>query len=284
MKSTSLAHVSHSHASASYPPFQNKVRSHRHFLHFVFQLTVAQPNFNKQPRSPHQLIMADPTSERELSRLESLPGELLNRIYRYAVVDNTMVEGALYVDEPNKIWQTNEPALARTCKKFRYDILPIFYAENTFTMPDIRNPFPTSREDNHELPRSRFEENSVAWLKAIGEHASHVVRVGARFSVVNFRANQRGGIEIDMKPVDAVATFDGLEIAGYHVSPKVDGMCDCLLQKSESNTQPSDGSQAKIDRLLLALLYTRDTLASRYTGPQGVHIVCGRPRGSKAWF
>lgn len=42
------------------------------------------------PPPDPDVIMTDVDDERELSALESLPGELLNRIYRYAVVKDGM--------------------------------------------------------------------------------------------------------------------------------------------------------------------------------------------------
>ena len=63
-----------------------------------------------------------------LSRLEQLPAELRNVIYTFTVIESP----PLQID--NHATQVNaaQPPLARTNRRIRAEVLPIFYAENTF--------------------------------------------------------------------------------------------------------------------------------------------------------
>ena len=71
--------------------------------------------------------MATPQQQSTNSRLLHLPGELRNRIYRYAVVGST--KGAP-IDVT--ISSIPEPALLRTRKQIRAEAISIFYIENHF--------------------------------------------------------------------------------------------------------------------------------------------------------
>ena len=105
-----------------------------------------------------------------LSKLECLPAELLDIIYRYAVVEENMVIAATRTNRENK-WISNEPSLARTNRFFRHGVLPVYYKENTFT-------FPQSQTYPYVL-RERIE----AWLLAIGDAINLIEWVGAVHSV-----------------------------------------------------------------------------------------------------
>lgn len=75
--------------------------------------------------------MEDERGNCEPSRLELLPGEILNRIYRYVVVkDSIRTVASTYVDAKGRERKkSNEPALSRVCRRFRAEVLPIYYAE-----------------------------------------------------------------------------------------------------------------------------------------------------------
>lgn len=119
--------------------------------------------------------MTAETSERKLSRLESLPAELLNRIYRYAVLEDGVVVAAILVRDTIKRWKSNEPALSRICKRVRNDVLPIYYFENIFTWPELdKCTFEGGSEGDTQICAGEIN----AWLNAIGESASLINRVG----------------------------------------------------------------------------------------------------------
>lgn len=59
----------------------------------------------------------------QTSPLLGLPGELRNRIYRAALLED-------HIDVTNASF--TEPGLLRTCKLIRHEAGPIFYTENTF--------------------------------------------------------------------------------------------------------------------------------------------------------
>lgn len=74
----------------------------------------------------------DMAEEQELSRLEKLPAELRNRIYSLAVVlrSNEFIGLALPDTGPT----CPPPALARTNRNIRKEVMPIYYGENTFAV------------------------------------------------------------------------------------------------------------------------------------------------------
>ena len=64
------------------------------------------------------------TSANGSCRLLSLPGELRNRIYRFAIVGTRTIE----IDIAR--WSTHQPELLKTCKQVRQEALRLFYMEN----------------------------------------------------------------------------------------------------------------------------------------------------------
>jgi hypothetical protein len=111
------------------------------------------------------------------SKLMGLPGELRNRIYRYAITE----ESTIVIDRHT--WASHQPALLKTCKQVRYEALPIFYAENEISTC-IRDWNPVVRDRlnqvlmSHKIrtpnPHHNFRgrpnwDNLKAWLKAAFE-------------------------------------------------------------------------------------------------------------------
>ena len=66
----------------------------------------------------------DPASDTGCCRLLSLPGELRNRIYRYALHSDRNIE----IDKAR--WSIHQPPLLKTCKTIRAEALRLFYIEN----------------------------------------------------------------------------------------------------------------------------------------------------------
>lgn len=162
--------------------------------------------------------MSTETRERELSRLESLPGELRNRIYRYAVVEEGLVNAATCTNyERARKWQSNEPALASTCKQFRKEVLPIYYAENIFTF---------AKPGGKYLSRNTVD----AWVDTIGELASYIVRVGAP---VDIRQRLPDG-SIKREECDVMAKIhDDPELVEFQCIQEVDGQWLVVLEKAK---------------------------------------------------
>jgi hypothetical protein len=75
----------------------------------------------------NQIEQSSDTFTRSDSPLLNLPGELRNRIYRFAIVNPLSIE--LDVGR----WQNHQPALLRTCKQIRIEALGLFYIENKIT-------------------------------------------------------------------------------------------------------------------------------------------------------
>ena len=123
--------------------------------------------------------MMEVTNVHEPSRLESFPGELLNRIYRYAVVQEGLTEPAVLIFDAwafktESVWRTNEPALARTCKRFRKDVLPIYYSENVFNFWKLHHGNSTFI---HPPPWSRRMQ---PWINSVSQNVSDIRHVVGR--------------------------------------------------------------------------------------------------------
>lgn len=163
--------------------------------------------------------MADETSDGELSKLESLPGELLNRIYRYAVVEDKLVTAATQVDDENGKWQSNEPALARTCRQFRREVLPIYYAENIFKFPTLG-----------QHPRGLICKLQVdAWLEAIGAARWDIVRAGANFTVRKVSRDEEDEV-VRWEEVDVITTISHeMKQIETTFSQEFEARCECWL-------------------------------------------------------
>lgn len=91
------------------------------------------PTFIQQPdpqpflpfaQQPIPQPPSDPTSATTSCRLLSLPGELRNRIYRYALHSERGIE----IDKVR--WSIHQPPLLKTCKTIRAEALRLFYMEN----------------------------------------------------------------------------------------------------------------------------------------------------------
>ena len=160
--------------------------------------------------------MAAGTGQRQLSMLESLPVELCNRIYRYAVVEEKPVIAATLIDSwGKKTWRSKQPELAATCKQLRREILPIFYAENTFVFEKFR--------DDPCLKRFR------GWLRSTGDHISDIQRMGANFFI--FKKFEGG----PLKEVDCTvtATLAKPGYIRYHLSAGLEDQCVCGFEEWE---------------------------------------------------
>lgn len=75
----------------------------------------------------------------DIGTLAKLPGELRNRIYRFAVLGK---EAAKFVMKPETCAKglcqhsratNNAPGIANTCRQLRHEVMPIFCAENDFS-------------------------------------------------------------------------------------------------------------------------------------------------------
>ncbi|KAK4548794.1 hypothetical protein LTR36_008567 [Oleoguttula mirabilis] len=77
--------------------------------------------------------------------LLSIPAELRNHIYRYALVE----EGEIRVDAPHR----TQPALLCTCRQIREEASGILFGENRFTTPvmDLEWPVPTDHWFNKHV-------------------------------------------------------------------------------------------------------------------------------------
>ena len=109
-----------------------------------------------------------------LSAFEKLPGELRNRIYRYAVVESEVTIILASYSEEDKTSTFRQPELAMVNKHIRNEVLSIYYAENTFVMPLV-----SGREGFHNGGVEAFDRRTVAWAQSCGPFVSLVTRAGA---------------------------------------------------------------------------------------------------------
>lgn len=129
------------------------------------------------PHRPHSHKPHVPSSDENKSPFFTPPGELRNRVYRYALLE----EGYIEVTADN--WDSHQPGLLQTCKQIRTEALPIFYAENSISV-NIHdwNPVVKSRMNKlmiahrikqitpcHYFTGTPHWANLEAWLKAVYE-------------------------------------------------------------------------------------------------------------------
>jgi hypothetical protein len=137
------------------------------------------PIFAQQPM-PQQ--PSDPTSAATSCRLLSLPGELRNRIYRYALHSERGIE----IDKVR--WSIHQPPLLKTCKTIRAEALRLFYMENKISTnihdwdPIVKYKFQQlmafhnvrPQQLNHYFTGGPNWKNLMDWLQAV-----HQGRIGA---------------------------------------------------------------------------------------------------------
>ena len=198
---------------------------------------------------PQSVAMDAAQSQRVLSPLESLPGELRNRIYRYAIVEENGVIAAKIIDWQARTWRSTQPALAAACKQFRSEILPILYAENTFVLA------PTYRQALFEILIRR-------WVQSISRNYRPLIaRVGASFYIMKtFDDGHKESIEANVTADVSVATT-----TVFRVSDGLADKCDCRL-RDMSITQHKDLHGRRIEARLTLLLIGCSALFSHYTG------------------
>ena len=180
------------------------------------------------------------------SRLLDLPGELRNRIYRYAVVDEV-------VKWKDGFWQHGSscdpsspcpPPLARTCLQLEKEVSPIFYAESIFVV----DYYP---KDRRSLPSAVAD-----WLQAL--ESSGAVRL-----LRNFRFHRRTNNESIKHDLDddMVCTInikcDACNITTWDVVSASSALCCCKLSERFAGDfhQLNHGAKPKLlrDGMLLAI-------------------------------
>ncbi|KAK3715088.1 hypothetical protein LTR37_007298 [Vermiconidia calcicola] len=180
--------------------------------------------------------METASSQRPLSRLESLPGELRNTIYRYAVIEDSPVIAANLVDKQAKSWRSHQPALSLTCKQIRDEVLPIYYSENAFTFR--RTPEDTYKDDD-------YLHNAIAWLRSTGKYCALVQRVG-----VTFAATSKGKDgNVQRKESSITATVSNLQILSttkYHFSQNLNPPCKCSLVPTDDLQKEAEDRRKRI--------------------------------------
>jgi hypothetical protein len=145
------------------------------------------PQANPQPfptsiQQPMPQQPSDPTSATTSCRLLSLPGELRNRIYRFALHSERTIE----VDKLR--WPLHQPPLLKTCKTIRAEALRLFYTENKISTnihdwdPIVKYRFQQLMAIHNIRPQHLHHyftgvpnwKNLTDWLRAV-----HQGRIGA---------------------------------------------------------------------------------------------------------
>lgn len=110
-------------------------------------------------------------------RLLSLPGELRNRIYSFALVGTKNIE----IDAAR--WSTHQPALLKTCKQIRSEALPLLYVNNKISTnihdwnPILKKRFAQLMNTHDVKPKHLHHyfsgvpnwENLMKWLEQVYE-------------------------------------------------------------------------------------------------------------------
>ncbi|KAK4503289.1 hypothetical protein PRZ48_006717 [Zasmidium cellare] len=101
--------------------------------------SVGRDNERDAPQ-PLEVTVDDTITE---SRFMNLPPELRNRIYEFAVIDSKPID--LVEPDPTRKSRcrrsnkTVQPPLTLVCRQLRHEVLPIFYALNTFKVTVCAN-------------------------------------------------------------------------------------------------------------------------------------------------
>ena len=103
------------------------------------------------------------TDETEMGVFKKLPGELRNRIYRYLLVYDGYVELWKRDKTGHHKLRPFQPALARTCKQIRKEVLQIFYAGNTFVMLGHH----CEMDGSYFSIEKKFEGNVKKWVTSL---------------------------------------------------------------------------------------------------------------------
>jgi hypothetical protein len=151
----------------------------------LFSTLIQQPMPQPFPPFTQQLMPqqpSDPTSATTSCRLLSLPGELRNRIYRFALHSERTIE----VDKVR--WPLHQPPLLKTCKTIRAEALRLFYTENKISTnihdwdPIVKYRFQQLMAIHNIRPQHLHHyftgvpnwKNLTDWLRAV-----HQGRIGA---------------------------------------------------------------------------------------------------------
>lgn len=128
-------------------------------------------------------------------------------------------------DESPRKWRSHEPALTQTCKQFRQDVLPIYYSENIFQFTE-----PNYEYDSEGPVRNVWPSTVDAWLDAIGDMASHIVRVGDRISIHKVPEDRK----TRPRECDAVAEFsEDRTVVEFRFQQEVEGQLRSELHQAK---------------------------------------------------
>ena len=164
--------------------------------------------------------------ERVFSRLESLPGQLRNRIYRYAVVEDRPVIAARVSGRgpwQPRLWRFTQPALASASKKIRHEVLSIFYAANSFAFGRFEQKESSQWNEN-------FTKRVRKWLKSVGDdYASTIQAMGAAYcSAISMEDRTIYRVEGAI-----MATVTNGKCPSFYLCGGLVGQCECELRAIE---------------------------------------------------
>ncbi|KAM0711508.1 hypothetical protein Q7P35_000874 [Cladosporium inversicolor] len=164
----------------------------RAVFQFIANRRRPQPSstFAQQPQPQPVIFIQQPnpqptslaTSATSSSRFLSLPAELRNSIYRYAITSPRTIE----IDKAR--WSIHQPPLLQTCKTIRNEALRLFYMENKISTnihdwnPIVKYQFQRLMADHKIRPPHLHHyftggpnwKNLMDWLQAV-----HQGRIGA---------------------------------------------------------------------------------------------------------
>ena len=190
--------------------------------------------------------------------LQSLPGEIKNRIYRYTVVDEHSIRLSIRTtfDEDFNVSSCVKPAapaLGRVCRELRIRVNPIYYEENCFVF------------DDHSMK----PDAQAAFRKMAGASAERInkleiydtVRARARFSPGQ-RTRQR---TLNFKCVVSKPKSGALEAETEIAGPSLElwhpakgerpRVCCCKIKLRAEQSAARDGSP-KSEALLFLRCYS----------------------------
>lgn len=179
-----------------------------------------------------------PKVKSQKSPLLQLPGEIRNRVYRYALLEPTSISMQFL----------EHPPLARTCLQLHREALPIFFAENTFSIAL------SASAEGYYSAQARTENICITWQPEINDDT--------KFTSFEFAIARELGT-----PAICFCLQLTQEAPGFVVTKE--GLC-CWLSKCNQSGAPDCGNEVLNERLIRATSQRLEGLTTAPRHEQGM--------------
>lgn len=167
--------------------------------------------------------------QQEPSRLESLPGELRNQIWRLVAVEAKTID----INRPNGVRILEDiPPLAAVNRRIRSEVIPIYFAENKFNV----------------VVQYAFEDKSLSrankWVERVKLHVEYIN------SINTHEQYAEGGSIRTWIDAEGLLCYE----FDFGVFRRAHGPCECALCLLQMRPL-SKHSEQSLKQLMLACMY-----------------------------